>query len=269
MAKSKVGKAITPGGRVGDDSPLGTPGGKQNWVDKTGGLPKYIRMVAHAMQRKGKSESQAIQLAIGIVKNWAEGKGDVSPKVRAAAAAAIAEWERKKVQAHVSKSKKPKIALTLTEEEFDLLVAELFEEEEEMDSHVEEFEAVGKISKVDNEKRLVFGWLSVGKKPDGTVIVDKQGDVLDDNEEIEKSAYSFVMNSRDGGEMHVRKGVSTMVESLVSTPEKRKAMGIPEGVLPDGWWGGFYVKDDEVWKGVKSGKYKMFSVHGKGVRKEL
>jgi hypothetical protein len=69
--------------------------------------------------------------------------------------------------------------------------------------------------------------------------------------------------------MHVRKGVSTLIESFVSTPEKWEAMGIPEGVLPTGWWVGFKVKDDEVWKGVKSGKYKMFSVHGSGTRKAL
>jgi hypothetical protein len=59
------------------------------------------------------------------------------------------------------------------------------------------------------------------------------------------------------------------VESFVSTPEKWEAMEIPEGVLPTGWWVGFHVHDTEVWKGVKEGKYKMFSVHGSGVRKEL
>lgn len=88
--------ARTPGGREGDDSPVGTPGGKQNWVDKAGGLPKYIRMVAHAMIRNGKDESSAIRMAVGIVRNWAEGKGNTSPKVQAAAAKAMAEWERKK-----------------------------------------------------------------------------------------------------------------------------------------------------------------------------
>ena len=46
-------------------------------------------------------------------------------------------------------------------------------------------------------------------------------------------------------------------------------MEIPEGTLPVGWWVGFKVHDEEVWKGVKSGKYKMFSVHGSGMRKAL
>lgn len=266
MAKKKVEKAITPGGRVGDDSPVGTPGGKQNWVDKTGGLPRYIRMVAHAMQRKGKSESEAIQLAVGIVKNWAEGKGKVTPKVRAAAAEAIAEWERKKAQAHVTKNT---ATIELSDEDFWEIVDEfLGESDEEIEKA--ELSVYGEISKVDNDKQLVFGWLSVGRRADGTSIIDKQGDIIDSEEEMERAAYDFVKNSRVGGEMHVRKGVSTMVESIVFTPEKRKAMGIPDGVIPDlAWWGGFHVTDSEVWKGVKSGKYKMFSVHGKGIRKEV
>ena len=98
-----ISKAITPGGRVGDASSLDASP-KKNWVENAGGLPKYIRMVAHALIRSGKDKSRAISMAIGIVKNWAEGKGKVSPKVRAAAAKAIAEWEAKKAKAHVSKA---------------------------------------------------------------------------------------------------------------------------------------------------------------------
>jgi hypothetical protein len=55
----------------------------------------------------------------------------------------------------------------------------------------------------------------------------------------------------------------------MSTPEKWEAMGIPEGTLPVGWWVGFKVNDAEVWKAVKDGKYKMFSVHGSGLRKAM
>jgi hypothetical protein len=94
-----VALARTPGGREGDDSPFSTSR-TSNWVAKEGGLPKYIRMVAHALVRQGKSESRAISMAIGIVRNWAEGKGKgVSPKVKAAAAKAIAEWEAKRAHA--------------------------------------------------------------------------------------------------------------------------------------------------------------------------
>lgn len=94
--------AITPGGRVGDDSSLNSSP-KKNWVENAGGLPKYIRMVAHALIRNGKPKDRAIGMAVGIVRNWAEGKGEVSPKVRAAAAKAIVEWEAKKGKANVTK----------------------------------------------------------------------------------------------------------------------------------------------------------------------
>ena len=112
-----------------------------------------------------------------------------------------------------------------------------------------EFDLTGDISKSDDDKQLVFGWMSIAKRANGDVVVDKQGDVLDDIDAMETVAYDFVLNSRDGGEMHIRKGVSTLVESFFSTPEKWKAMGIPEGILPIGWWGGFHVNDSEVWKG--------------------
>lgn len=94
---------ISPGGRPADDSSMNVSP-KKNWVERAGGLPRYIRMVAHAMMRKGHPKSMAIGMAVGIVRNWAEGKGDVSPKVRAAAAKAIAEWEAKRAKAHVTKS---------------------------------------------------------------------------------------------------------------------------------------------------------------------
>jgi hypothetical protein len=160
--------------------------------------------------------------------------------------------------------------VTITDEEFSELEEEINADAASADGVArEEFEVTGDIEKRDDEKQLVFGWASIAKHKDGTVEVDKQGDVLEDIDQMEKVAYDFVLHSRDGGEMHVRKGVSTLVESFVSTPEKWEAMEIPEGVLPTGWWVGFHVHDTEVWKGVKEGKYKMFSVHGSGVRKEL
>lgn len=76
-----------------DVTPIGEA---PNWVTKVGGLPLFIRAVAHALIRAGHSESQAIQMAVGVVKNWASGEGHVTPKTRAKAAAALAEWEAKK-----------------------------------------------------------------------------------------------------------------------------------------------------------------------------
>lgn len=71
-----------------------------NWVARGGGLPAYIQHIAHDLvEKRGKSESQAIQMAIGIVKRWARGGGKVDANTRAAAAKAVAEWERLKARA--------------------------------------------------------------------------------------------------------------------------------------------------------------------------
>jgi len=126
--------------------------------------------------------------------------------------------------------------------------------------------ADGTIVKIDEDKRLVFGWASIIKDVHGKILLDRQDDFIDSEEELEKSAYDYVLRSRDGGEMHIRKGVSTMVESIVLSAEKQKALGIPAGVVPIGWWVGFKVNDTRVWGEVKKGGYIGFSVHGTGKR---
>lgn len=128
--------------------------------------------------------------------------------------------------------------------------------------------AEGVLAKVDDDKRLVFGWANIIKDEEGHLLVDRQDDFIDSEDELEKAAYQYVLNSRDGGEMHVRKGVSTMVESVVLTKEKQAALGIPEGTVPTGWWIGFRVNDDRVWDQVKKGDYVGFSVHGTGHRQK-
>jgi hypothetical protein len=66
-------------------------------------LPAYIQNIAKGIMKSGTvDKSTAIEYAIGVCKNWAAGKGNVSPEVRAAAAKAIAEWEADKAEAHAS-----------------------------------------------------------------------------------------------------------------------------------------------------------------------
>jgi uncharacterized protein YdaT len=137
---------------------------------------------------------------------------------------------------------------------------------------VRKIEAVVEFSKIDEDKRQVFGWAIVAKDADGNDVIDLQGDVVTP-EDVEKAAYDFVIHSRDGGEMHVRKGVARMIESFVVDPEKLEKMGIvSKGTttgVPIGWWVGFEVLDDGVWKGVKDGRYTGFSVHGVGKRRVI
>src|SRR5688500_2047315 len=88
--------ATSPGGRPAGDSPVGTPGGRQNWVDKAGGRPRSVRLVAPALTRKRLPTHRARPSALHRSKRRAAGLDDVRPQVQAAAAAALAEWEAKK-----------------------------------------------------------------------------------------------------------------------------------------------------------------------------
>jgi hypothetical protein len=63
-------------------------------------LPNYVEHIAHALQRAGMDESQAIATAINAVKRWASGHGHVHEEVQAAAQRAVAEWERLKETHH-------------------------------------------------------------------------------------------------------------------------------------------------------------------------
>lgn len=122
-----------------------------------------------------------------------------------------------------------------------------------------------KITKSDDEKMLAFGWASVSMRVDGEVIEDWQKDIVEP-EDLENAAYEFVLLYREGGEMHERGGAAVLIESVVFTEEKMRAMGIPEGTLPIGWWIGFKVLDKDVWEKVKDGTYQMFSIEGEAER---
>lgn len=123
----------------------------------------------------------------------------------------------------------------------------------------------GLIVSKDDDQRLVFGWANIATNEDGHVVVDRQGDWTT-VDELEKAAYDYVLNSRDGGVQHLTKGVATVVESMVFTKDKLSKLGIPEGTVPEGWWIGFRIHDDDVWAGVKKGDYPDFSIHGSGRR---
>lgn len=69
--------------------------------------------------------------------------------------------------------------------------------------------------------------------------------------------------------MHERGDCAVLVESVMITKEKMLAMGIPEGTVPEGWWIGFLVTDEDVWQKVKSGEYPMFSIEGEAVSSKV
>jgi len=99
--------------------PFGKPSGPGLWHVKGMMLPAYIQHVAHDLLDSGaaKSVSQAIQMAVGIVRKWSKGipvggetkvgggkrgkhPGKIHPDVQAAAKKAMAEWEAKRARAH-------------------------------------------------------------------------------------------------------------------------------------------------------------------------
>ena len=125
-----------------------------------------------------------------------------------------------------------------------------------------------KITKKDEEKQYVFGWAKIAIGIDGEQLVDRQNDLVD-AEVLEETAYRFVEFYREAGEMHERGGAGVLIESVMFTKEKMTAMNIPEGIVPEGWWVGFHITDDEIWEKVKDGTYNMFSIEGRARRVEV
>lgn len=254
---------------------------RKNWVENAGGLPLYIRRIANHLHAKGHPIGQSIAIAVNVVKkmcatsdlNW-PGIQHANPKSQAMACKAVAEWEEKKARGSVSKSRVPLgTRVVPTDEEMfeaELILNELAKQENKpVKGKWVNIHMTGEISKADAPRQMVFGWAQIVSEPDGTTVVDKQGDFIDDPTQLEDAAYEFTLNSRDGGEMHVRKGVSRLVESFVSTEEKQRAMGIPPGTIPVGWWTGWKIDDSGVWQRVVEKRYTMFSVHGRGIRKAV
>ena len=120
------------------------------------------------------------------------------------------------------------------------------------------------IAKTDDEKQLVFGWLSVAADKDGNVIIDKEGDIIEEDE-LENAAYWHVLHAREADQRHDDIVIGKLVESMVFTMEKQEILGIPQGCLPIGWWAGYRV-EDEPWQKIKDGEYASFSVGGKAIR---
>jgi hypothetical protein len=72
------------------------PGGPDNWVEKTGGLPPFIEKVAKDLHYdKGMSISHAIATAVSQCKKWCA-------KGNAKACAAIAQWEKNRAKTRIN-----------------------------------------------------------------------------------------------------------------------------------------------------------------------
>lgn len=113
-------------------------------------------------------------------------------------------------------------------------------------------------------QQLVFGWANVSVQEDGTTPFDWQGDTID-TDVLEAAAYNLVLNHQFpilNQEHEYDTECGFLVESMVFTKEKMASLGIPEGMLPEGWFVGFYIPDPAVYKKVVDGEYNMFSIEG-------
>lgn len=124
------------------------------------------------------------------------------------------------------------------------------------------------VSKAREDQQLVSGWANVALDANGDAPLDWQGDTITPCD-LEKAAVQFMLNYRESGTMHKGASKGTVVESIVLTKEKQAAIGIPEGVVPEGWFITVKVHDRDVFEKVKDGTYRMFSIQGKAKRVAL
>ena len=117
------------------------------------------------------------------------------------------------------------------------------------------------IKKIEPDKQLVFGWANVAIRKDGTVVVDHDQDMVTP-EVLEEAAYGFVALSGEADDMHEGPAIGRVVESVVFTAAKKRAMGIAAETVPDGWWVGFHIEDPDVFAKVKTGERRMLSIAG-------
>lgn len=130
---------------------------------------------------------------------------------------------------------------------------------------VNKFESRGEVTKVDTERRIVYGYASVISK-DGVPIVDLQGDIIS-ADELEKAASEFMLGARFGKTMHKGDPTTTIIHSFPMTNETKKAYNIESPY--EAWLIAVKVHDDATWEMVKSGGLKDFSIGGAATRREV
>lgn len=118
------------------------------------------------------------------------------------------------------------------------------------------------ILKSDGDQRIAWGWASVAAL-NGEPVVDLQKDVID-GEEMMKATTEFMEDVRRLQSMHAGEQIGVVVHSLPLTNELAKAFGL--NTDREGWIVGVKIHDDGVWKRVKDGELRAFSIGGSGER---
>lgn len=121
-----------------------------------------------------------------------------------------------------------------------------------------------KITKSDDEKRLVYG---IVVEP--MTQVTKDGDAHGDRmtaEEIEKSAHGFMIKSQNMKLGHVGKSVNSEVVESYIAPVDFEMNG--EEIKKGSWVLVTKVHDDVIWNAIKKGVITGYSPGGFGVRED-
>lgn len=120
------------------------------------------------------------------------------------------------------------------------------------------FQKNDRVLKVDEDRRIVWGWASVSKE-DGEYVVDHHDDIIEP-EVMAKAADDFMLDVRMAKAMHDGEGIGEVIHSLPLTEELGKALGIQ--CKREGWIIAMKIHDDDTWEKVKSGEFKAFSIGG-------
>lgn len=178
-----------------------------------------------------------------------------------------ASWDFESYMPHITISYSGADQHLLNEEPYEgplVLGPEIASEvNEDWKDTVTEKQIIAKVSEVNDELGVVFGWAIISKIDD-VPYFDLQGDYIPEDTML-KSAAEFMAGDRTAGDMHTWKDdaphkVGTVVFAFPLTAEISKAMKIQSDQT--GLMLGMKVDDTAILQKFKTGEYTGFSIGG-------
>lgn len=126
--------------------------------------------------------------------------------------------------------------------------------------------AVHKLTRMDDERRMVYGPVLIPEKPILRINQQTQEEyyIVFSRDVIRKLAYGMMKKARqaEATVMHaVPVGGCTIVETWLKEGESDKSIHLGLKSMPDGtWFTGMKVDDEQVWTEIKAGTLRGFSI---------
>ena len=122
----------------------------------------------------------------------------------------------------------------------------------------------------EDDRNCIFGWAYSRETPDGKQVVDHSGEFCksENFEDMELATYAYNLAYRQADRQHDCVAKGYLIESVVLTKKKQAYMGIPEGIVPEAVWMGFFFPEDTDYQEIKKMEHPMFSLYG-SVTKEI